>query len=47
MRKKNGKFDVYTIPEKSSDGYVLEVYLEYPDKLHEWDNNYPLAQDKL
>ena len=33
-----------SIEENSSIGYILEVDLEYPDKLH---NNYPLAPEKL
>ena len=27
--------------------YILVVDLEYPDDLHNLDNNYPLAQEKL
>ena len=40
-------FDVSSISENSSDGYILEVDLEYPDQLHELHNDYPLAQEKL
>ena len=32
--------------ENSSDGYILEVDLEYPDELHELHNNYLLAPEK-
>ena len=28
-------------------GFVLEVYLEYPKKMCKWDNDYPLAPDKI
>ena len=35
------------IEENSSDGYILEFDLEYPDKLHELQNDYPLAPEKL
>ena len=35
------------IGENSSDGYILEVDLEYPDKLHVLHNDYPLAPEKL
>ena len=36
-----------SISEKSLIGYFLEVDLEYPDKLHELHNDYPLAPEKL
>ena len=41
------KSDVMSINEKSAIGYFLEVDLEYSDKLHESDNDYPLAPKKL
>ena len=41
------EFDVMSISEKSLIGYLLEVDLEYPDKLHELHNDYPLAPEKL
>ena len=40
-------FDVMSINEKSDTGYILEVDLDYPDKLHELHNDYPLAAKKL
>ena len=46
MVKKSG-FDVNSVSEKSPMGYFLEVYLEYPDELHELHNDYPLAPEKL
>ena len=45
--KNVNKFDVNSIIEKSPTGYILEVDLEYPDKLHELWNDYPLASEKL
>ena len=33
--------------KKSPIGHFLEVNLEYPDKLHELHNDYPLAPEKL
>ena len=39
--------DVMSISEKSDTGYFLEVDLDYPDKLHELHNDYPLAPEKL
>ena len=30
-----------------NDGYILEVDLEYPDKLHDFHNDYSLAPEKL
>ena len=41
------KFDVMSINEKILIGYLLEVDLENPDKLHELCNDYPLAPEKL
>ena len=40
-------FDVNSINEKRSAGYVLKVDLEYPQELHKLHYNYPLAQEKL
>ena len=45
--KKVDGFDVMSINEKSPRGYFLEVDLEYPDELHEFHNDYPLAPEKL
>ena len=45
--KNADNFDANSISEKSPIGYILEVDLEYPDKLHVLHNNYPLAPDKL
>ena len=45
--KNVGKFDVISINEKSPIEYLLEVDLEYPDKLHELHKDYPLAPKKL
>ena len=41
------KLDVMSINEKSDVGYILEVDLEYPKKLHDLHNDYPLAPEKL
>ena len=43
--KKN--VDVLSIDKKSDTGYILEVDLEYPIKLHKLHNDYPLAPEKL
>ena len=40
-------FNVNSVSENSSTGYILEDDLEYPDKLHELHNDYPLTLDKL
>ena len=45
--KNIGKSDVMSIDEKSDTEYFLEVDLEYPDKLHELHNDYPLAPEKF
>ena len=48
LRLKNiDKFDVNSISEKSSIGYILKVHLEYPDELHKLHNDYPLAPEKF
>ena len=39
-------FDVMSISEKNLIGYLLEVDLKYPDKLHELHNYYLLAPEK-
>ena len=40
-------FGVMSLNEKSDTGYILEVDLEYPDKLHELYNDYPFVPEKL
>ena len=35
------------IKNNSSNGYVLEVDLEYPNKIHDIHNDYPLAPEKI
>ena len=40
-------FDVNSIGEERSIGYILEVDLKYPDKLHVLHNDYPLAPEKI
>ena len=41
------EFHVMSINEKNLIGYLLKADLEYPDKLPELHNNYPLALKKL
>ena len=41
------EFDVNPINEKSDTGYCLEVDLKYPDELHELQNDYLVAPEKL
>ena len=41
------EFDVTLINEKNPIEYFLEVDFEYPDKLHELHNDYPLVPEKL
>ncbi|KAK3104658.1 hypothetical protein FSP39_007291 [Pinctada imbricata] len=40
-------FDVKQIPKNGDKGYVLEVDLEYPDKLHDLNSDYPLAPESM
>ena len=46
-QKEIEKVDVNWIEENSSNAYILEVDLEYPDELHELHNDYPLAPEKI
>ena len=46
-QKEIDKLCLNSIGENSSDGYILEVDLKYADELHELDNDYPLALEKL
>ena len=41
------KFNVNSVSEKGPIGYILEVDLKYPDKLHKLHNDYSLAPEKL
>ena len=45
--KNDDEFNVMSINEKWSIGYLLEVDLEYSNKLRELHNDYPLAPKKL
>jgi hypothetical protein len=38
---------VLNYDENSDIGYILEVDLEYPDHLHNYHNDYPLAPEKI
>ena len=40
-------FDFMSVGCDSDKGYVLEVELKYPDNLHDFHNDYPLAPEKL
>ena len=46
-QKEIDKFNVYNINKNSEKGYILEVDLEYPKKLHNLHNDYPLAAEKI
>ena len=46
-QKQFDKFNVNPISNNSPIEYILEVDLEYPDKLHELHNDYPYALEKL
>ena len=36
-----------SVSEKNEIGYFLKVHLEYPDELHNFHNDYPLAPEKI
>ena len=40
-------FDVMSVSEKSSIGYILKADLEYPDELHDSHNDYALVPENL
>ena len=40
------KFDIMSVSDKSPIGHILEVDLEYPDEVHELQNDFPLAPEK-
>ena len=46
-KKEVNRFDVDSIGENCSIGYILEVDLEYRSELHELHNYYSLAPEKL
>ena len=46
-QKEIDEFDVNSTEKDNSNGYILEVDLKYPNKLHALHNDYPLAPEKL
>ncbi|GBL96873.1 hypothetical protein AVEN_118984-1, partial [Araneus ventricosus] len=38
---------IQSIPQDSSEGYIFEVHLKYPEELHDLHNDYPLAPEKM
>ena len=41
------QLDIVSVPTDSSEGYILEVDLEYPPELHNLHADYPLAPGKF
>ena len=46
-KKEIDDFDLNLVKENSSTGYILKVHLEYPSKLYNLHNDYPLVPEKL
>ena len=46
-QKKIDKIDLAKHKEDSEKSFILEVDLEYPEELHDLDNDYPLAPEKV
>ena len=40
-------FDVSSVADDASEGFILEVDLEYPSHLHDTHNDYPLAPERM
>ena len=40
------EFDINSVSKKSRIGYILDVDLQYPDELHVFHNDFPLAREK-
>ncbi len=47
IQEEIAQLDIQSIPDDTSEGYFLEVDLEYPHHLHDLHNNYPLAPEKM
>ena len=46
-QKEINRFEVNSVGKNSSIGYILEIDLEYPSKLHKMHYHYPLAPEKF
>ena len=46
-QKEIHRFNVNSIEENSSIGYILEIDLEYTSELHKLNTDFPLAPEKL
>ena len=46
-KKEVSRIDLGSVRENNKIGYILECDLEYPEKIHDSHNDYPLCPEKI